>query len=307
MTEPTTDPYSAYILADSISDGVRLVTFQVTFPRFILAEMNTHRVISKNSASSRAIPVKKNIKKVSDNPFIPEAFTKNQRGMQAEEALAEDESLKARMTWLDAKDRAVSAANTLRDLKVHKQHANRILEPFAWHTVLATATELENFFALRCHPDAQPEIQKAARAVRHALANSTPEHLLPGQWHLPLIREEDQSLELTEKIKVSVARCARVSYLTHDGKRDVSKDLELYDRLVTGGHMSPLEHVACVMQDREAPPFSPMWRTRKGSTKFGNELRESDFELEGYFCGNFRAPWLQYRKMVHGEFVFKGQ
>jgi hypothetical protein len=160
-------------------------------------------------------------------------------------------------------------------LNVHKQVANRLLEPFMWHTVIVTATEWDNFWHLRAHPDAQPEIQRTAMLMKEAYDASTPAELGAGEWHLPLIDEVDRdALEgkpggEEDLIKISAGRCARVSYLTHAGKRDHGADIGLHDSLVESGHMSPLEH-----------PARPL---------------EAE-ELEaGEFCGNFRG-WRQYRK-----------
>lgn len=297
--------YEAKVLADSMSpDGVRLSTIQVTLPRIVLAEFNTHRALSRNSASSRAIPVEKRITMIEEDPFVPEQFGRNQKGMQATQTLEHKEAVDARFVWLSAKEKAVGYARDLAKLGVHKQLANRLLEPFAWHTIICTATEWANFFALRCHPDAQPEIRKAAEMMREAMLLSTPKTVPYGAWHLPLINEDDieemkatvgaalfQSPEVAlprldaamEKwCKVSIARCARVSYLTHDGRRDQEEDLKLYERLVTSGHLSPLEHVARPMEGTDL------------------EGRVAEEGAENTFCGNFRG-WLQHRKLVPGE------
>jgi hypothetical protein len=161
-------------------------------------------------------------------------------------------------------------------LNVHKQVANRLLEPFMWHTVIVTATEWENFWNLRCHPDAQPEIRLIAETMRDAVGASEAAELGWEEWHLPLVRPEDRKevAEMEDLIKVSVGRCARVSYLTHAGKRDLDADIGLYDRLIASGHMSPLEH--------PARPLSAA------------ELEESEWS------GNFRG-WRSYRKEIPSE------
>ncbi len=143
---------NAQIVADSINQqGDRITTMLVTFPRFILAELNTHRMMSKNSASSRAIPFKKMVESVTNNPFIPIAWQKDHKGMQGNEYLDENHSKQALYTWLGARDLAVEQATDLYEVVgVTKQLCNRLLEPFMWHTVLITATEWENFFSLRC-------------------------------------------------------------------------------------------------------------------------------------------------------------
>jgi Thymidylate synthase complementing protein len=300
--------FSAEILADSRSPaGQRLSTLEVTFPRFVLAEFNTHRVFSRNSASSRAIPIVKQLRRVLGEPFVPVEFGTNQPGMQAGPALGGDAEVAARTEWLRARDDAVRrvlgliaapeeiAADedllaaldriepAIREksqppewLNVHKQVANRLLEPFMWHTVIVTATEWENFFNLRCHADAQPEIRRAAEAMRLALEESEPDELTADEWHLPLIRPEDfdEGRPELDLVKISAGRCARVSYLTHAGVRDLEADIELHDRLLSSGHMSPLEH-----------PARPL----------------SEAELaEGEWSRNFRG-WRSYRREVPGE------
>lgn len=241
--------YSAKILADNLApSGHRLTTFEVTFPRIVLAEFNTHRMFSRNSASSRAIPVEKMLARVEADPFVPTYWGKNQKGMQAEQELSEKERLIADGLWEGAKLDALTNARRLLDLGVHKQLVNRLLEPFMWQTVIVTATEYENFFALRAHKDAQPEIREIATRMNELYRASAPVAVPEGFWHLPLVWDAEQLRAdgLTdEQIRlVSVGRCARVSYLTHDGKRDPKADIELCQRLQASGHMSPFEHVA---------------------------------------------------------------
>ena len=243
---PATVP-NATVIADSVSPaGVRLTTIEVTLHRFVLAELNTHRVFSRNSASSRAIPVRKQLARVLQDPAVPIEFGANQRGMQAGEPLTGADHDEALAAWLQARDRAVAAVEQLQDLGVHKQVTNRLLEPFMWHTVIVTATEWEGFWEQRCSPLAQPEIRVAAEAMRAARDASTPAEVGIDQWHTPYLRDDDGDLDPETARQVSAARCARVSYLTHDGRRDIDKDLELYERLVTARppHWSPLEHVA---------------------------------------------------------------
>jgi thymidylate synthase ThyX len=218
----------------------------------VLAELNTHRALSRNSASSRARPVAKVIADVVDDPALPVEWGRNQSGMQAHERVGDAEAEKADAVWLAARDAAVEHARELVELGVHKQLANRVLEPYLWHVIVVSATEWDNFFAQRCHPDAQPEIRFAAESMRDAIDRSAPSPVLAGGWHLPYLREGEldelaaAGHDLEDAKRISVARCARVSYLTQDGVRDWSKDLDLYDRLTTQQppHASPLEHVA---------------------------------------------------------------
>lgn len=256
----------AKIIKDSIApSGARLTTFVLTYPRFIHAEFMTHRMFSRNASSSRAIPVKKQIQMVIDNPAIPLAFTKNQKGMQGGEALDGHQHLMAQSAWLNARDAAVAFAKNLERLEVHKQYANRILEPFAHITVVCSATDYANFFALRCHSAAQPEIHALADLMYAAYQASTPDVLEEGDWHLPFITPENCKEEIEKymaknptaefidfAMRMSVARCARVSYLNHEGKSpSLEEDLALYDRLVGSApiHASPAEHQAMAVSD----------------------------------------------------------
>lgn len=272
--------YECKVITDSLApSGVRLTTIQVTLPRIVLAELNTHRDFSRNSASSRAIPVEKMLQRVMDDPFIPIYWGKNQSGMQAQEELSEDEQGLARAIWLDARDDAVKNVRLLLSdsydgktkLDVHKQIANRLLEPFLWHTVILSATRWSNFFAQRCHPDAQPEIRKAAEMLREAMEQSEPQRLHHGEYHLPYLQPDEQDMKVNDKIALCVARCARVSYLSQGGRRDHEADFALFARLLEGMHFSPLEHVAMAHSSR--------------------------FRRSGNFHG-----WLQYRKQIKGEY-----
>lgn len=247
--------YSARVICDSIgAHGVRLVTVEATYPRFVHSELLTHRVFSRNSSSSRAIPIEKMIQSVIDDPVMPVSWGRNQRGMQAGAELSGDELAAAQAAWLRGRDAAVETARTLAAAGLHKQVVNRVLEPWMWITVLITATEWANFFAQRCHPDAQPEIRVAAELIRDAMAASVPVLRPFGRrsadaWHLPFITEEDRAaFDLDTLRRISVARCARVSYLTHEGKRDPQADLDLAQRLASADppHWSPFEHVAKV-------------------------------------------------------------
>lgn len=236
-------------MADSVSPaGVRLTTVEATMHRFVLSELNTHRLFSRNSASSRAVPVAKQIASVLEDPAMPVEFGSRKAGMQAGPALEGEERVAAEAVWLEARDQAVAAAQRLLEIGVHKQVANRLLEPFLWHTVIVSATDWDGFWEQRCSPLAQPEIRVVAEAMRDAMAASTPVERAPGEWHLPYLTPEDRTEIGDEDVlrKVSAARCGRVSYLNHEGRRDLDDDLKLYDRFVGArpSHASPLEHVA---------------------------------------------------------------
>lgn len=240
----------AKIIADSISEeGVRLTTMQLVYPRFIHAEFMTHRCFSRNASSSRAIPVAKMIEAVRTNPAMPIHWGANQPGMQAR-AEVEDKAL-AEAEWRKAAKYAASFAEDMNEMGLHKQVVNRILEPFQHIHVVMSSTEWRNFFDLRCHPDAQPEMQALAYAMFHAHRGSTPRLMFPGGWHLPYVSEDERhQYGIDTCIKMSAARCARVSYLTHEGKvPNIEEDVRLYNQLVNAvpPHMSPVEHQAMAM------------------------------------------------------------
>lgn len=182
----------------------------------------------------------------------------NQPGMQADMTLEQDAAAAAEQVWLQARDASVAAAEQLADLNVHKQVTNRLLEPWMWHTVLITATNWHGFFWQRVHRDAQPEIREAATAMKVAYDASIPALLTDGEWHLPYVSDDElDTVGLDAARKVSAARCARTSYTTVHGNRDLSEDLGLYDRLVTHRdqdppHASPLEHVCTPDPDNVA-------------------------------------------------------
>jgi thymidylate synthase ThyX len=244
--------YSAKVIADSVAEHPytghvfpRLTTMEVTFPRFILAEINTHRRFSRNSASSRARSLTKTIDEVDNDPFIPDYWGKHQAGMAAHEEIANSAADIALWEWIQAKNNAVESARYLENLGLHKQLVNRILEPFMWHTALISSTEWDNFFNLRIDPAAQPEIQRTAQEMKHALQHSTPRHIPLGDWHLPYVSDwERNNLDIEILKMVSVSRCARVSYLNQKEGGDIEKDISLFKKLVASHHWSPLEHVA---------------------------------------------------------------
>ncbi len=266
--------FECRILADSIAPSrKRLTTFCVTYPRIIHSEVLTHRMLTRSSASSRAIPTEKLIQRVLDDPFVPLYLGKNQKGMQAGEELDEASAGRVRDIWLGLRDQAVEHARRVLECGAHKQVVNRLIEPWMWITVIISATELDNFFGLRCHKDAEPHFQHIAGMMREARQVYVPREMPAGAWHLPLWGIDDdwkQARALAEEAeraggdevgvgmieiakKVSVGRCARVSYLTHDGRRDLREDIALHDRLVVQQplHASPAEHVAQALEEPE--------------------------------------------------------
>lgn len=237
---------AAKIIADSITeDGNRLTTMQLMYPRFIHAEYMTHRVFSRNASSSRAIPIAKMIESIRKDPAMPTHWGKNQPGMQADEELDGYTIYQCKEAWLGAMEDALVGAARLNKFGVHKQIANRILEPFQHIHVVVTSTEWDNFFALRDHPMAQPEFQELAGQMHELHETNTPKLIAFGDWHLPYTQESDGAVP--GRIIKSAASCARVSYTNHEGKESTwEEDVKLYERLTTADppHMSPVEHQA---------------------------------------------------------------
>ena len=288
----------AKVIADSVSErGHRVTTIEVRLHRFVLAELNTHRVFSRNSASSRAIPLRKQVERVLAEPALPLEWPAEQAGMQGGAPLSDYALDQARTEWLMASQDAAKYASRLHalgheaDERLHKSLPNRLLEPFMWHTVVITSTEWENFFLQRLSTQAQPEIRVAAEMMHEAFSNSTPRLLGEGEWHTPYLSDEEKAtLSRVDAAQISAARCARVSYLSHDGKRDLDADLGLYQRLVNAHpawHGSPLEHVAtpwsvnCERQDRTFPDIHGEWqRIIREVPRFGNLLGWRQLRLE---------------------------
>jgi len=325
--------YEAKILADSISVvGHRLTTFEVTFPRIVLAEVNTHKMISKNSASSRAIPVGERIVAIETDPFIPESFGKNKAGMQHEEILDGDADMAARKHWMQAMGACVVEARAMEGINVHKQLANRLLEPFSWHTAILSGTDWDNFEHLRVHPAAQGEFSKAARMMMDMKRESTPVLVEPGTWHLPhvpevyygAVRSKVEPGAWLNWAKVSAARCGRVSFMRQNAQ-NFDKDVARADAFISDGHMSPLEHPARPMTPWELDAFeqweADFWvegngtRTMRVSEHFLRQVQDYDTVPGGSgmpeirlksepkrvnYCGNFNG-WVQLRKHVPGE------
>jgi thymidylate synthase ThyX len=274
------------ILADSISpDGVRLTTMQTEYPRFIHSEMLRHRMFSHSVASSRAIPTEKNIERVRRDPFIPTTFNKRVKGMGVGEAFSEADQDKARYIWEQAAADMADSAELLNELGLDKSRANRLLEPFLYVTDIITATEWDNFFALRDHSAAQPEFQQLARLMREALEESAPWTVNYGEWHLPLTSDFpmdsfDGNWEPWKRI--SAGRCARVSFDKQNEAETPEASEERAHRLIASGHLSPFEHVARPLDRREM------------------EGQDWDRPVN---TGNFRG-WVQMRKEITNEANF---
>lgn len=279
------DGFYARVVAASNCDGTRIDTLELRYPRFIHAEFMTHRMFSRNASSSRAIPAKRMIEQVTNDPAMPIHYGQNQPGMQAGEELPEPLKQLVQMNWRVQARNSAEVVDALSGAGLHKQVANRLLEPFQFIKVIVTATEWENFFNLRLHPDAQPEIQELARLMRNAMDQTDVTWTEYDEWHMPYVTNDDGDMDPLDRLKCSVARCARVSYMTHDnGEPDRAKDLSLHDMLLEAGHMSPFEHQA-----------TPMG-INIGTVKFDPGVTHMD-RTGAMWSGNFKN-WRQYRQML---------
>ena len=294
--------------------GVPMVTFEIEYPRIILAELNTHRMLSRNSASSRAIPFDKMTTQLTARPV---RFGEANPGMQDkgeeynqpvfyEDA---DEYFSPEDYWEIAKNSAQKMARGYYRAGYHKQIANRLVEPFQMMKTVISGTEWENFFWLRNHTSADPTFAELARVMQQAMQESVPQTLLPGEWHLPYVTSRrndngkmgywlDSETQLCESdaLKVSAARCAAVSYRNTDYGLD--KCRQVHDKLVGDDrkHGSAMEHPAKAMTGRDANGEITL-ATNPKRWEPGITHMDSEFNL---WSGNFKG-WIQYRKLIPGE------
>ncbi|WNT48169.1 thymidylate synthase [Salmonella phage SPLA5a] len=313
----------ARVVADSISpQGGRITTFELEYPRIIHSELMTHRLFSRNAMSSRAIPIKKMIEQVQNDPAMPVKFGKNQPGMQdAGEHLAQlGDGYSAEEWWKLAGLSAARFAAEFADAGYHKQIANRLLEPFQRMKTVLTATDFENFWWLRVDKDADPTIFALAEAMKEAFDQSEPEPLEPGQWHTPyvdhvyeyvdiddketvafvgycVLDEEDRPVMLTveEAKAISASCCAQVSYRVLNNTKE--KALDIYGKLLSGNkvHASPFEHQATPMVHASCDEL--------GDKPFAWEDGVTHVDRKGMFwSGNFRG-WSQHRQLVPNNVV----
>ena len=292
------------IEASRNSEGVTLWTIAVTYPRFIHSELMTHRVFSRNASSSRAVPIFKSISAVLRNSAAPVSLGSHKPGMQAGADLKGWRRILTKGAWNAARYAALGCAWVAMKAGAHKQVVNRILEPWSHITVLISTTNWANWDALRDHSDADPTIQALAKEIikarQLAIRNGKVKSLKPGQWHLPYVPQAELLKHGLEKaIKISVARCARVSYLTHDRKSpDLQKDLALYERLAHHDpmHSSPLEHQA-------TPDTRSHYTITKNVLGMRAETVFDDLDYDNkHEHGNFYG-FRQNRKMLPNEAV----
>lgn len=303
----STNNISATIIQDSISsEGIRITTFELEYPRFIHSELMTHRLFSRNAASSRAVPIEKMIEHVSTKPAAPIHWGKNQAGMSAKEELAGEELVDAQHIWKTAAQSAATYSKMLHTRNVHKQIANRLTEPFQVMKTIVTATNFSNWFWLRDHPDAQPEICDLAKKMIFELNTSFPHTLKPGEWHVPYVNrglnefgnivyysgQDNKLFTIDEARMVSASCCAQVSYRKSDDT--LQKAEMVFDRLVNSSpvHASPVEHQATPMK------FAKL--IFEGYPE-GWEEGVTHVNRDRMFCsGNFTG-WIQYRQLIPNQ------
>lgn len=289
---PGKEGITAHVIKDSISEhGIRITTMELEYPRFIHSELMTHRMLSKNCASSRAIPIQKMNELIIENPAMPVFWGKNQAGMSAKEELTGEELQLAQWHWIRGSRAAVELSDTMHRVGMHKQLANRVTEAYQRMKTVITGTEWANILWLRDHEDAQPEFGELAKCIRAELNDSDPELLHVGQWHLPYVNDT-KGMTIDNALKLSASCCAQVSYRKMDESLD--KAIDIYDKLVgmDRKHASPFEHQAKVMEFIYEPGI------------YGWETGVTHIDRRGdCWSGNFRG-WIQHRKLIEGEAVW---
>lgn len=308
------------VVLDSISPaGIRLTTYQLRYWRPIHSELMTHRDFSRSAGSSRARPSQAIIDQVNNDPWGPVHWGKNQPGMQATEELGQADKQDCINEWVESAKSAATHAEWMESYGAHKQVVNRILEPYTYIDVVVSSTRYNNWFALRNHKDADPTIQDLAQRMYDEREASYPTRLMEGEWHLPYIREEDwiEAFKYLKEgrvirsepsgkevddllVKVSAARCARVSYKAFNGKvATIQEDLDLYNKLITSElvHASPTEHQA--YPDKQIGSRCVDKNTQTKENPWGDEVPIwENPNLQGNYHG-----WVQHRKLIPNEYV----
>jgi len=299
---------SASIVAHSkcANTGKEIVTFELIYPRFIHIELLVHRLFSRNAASSRAIPASKMIEQVRNAPAMPIHWGKNQPGMQAKEELGKMTKAAVICEWEEAAVQVAVSAKAMSDMGAHKQVVNRLLEPFQWMKTVVTATEWDNWFWLRNHSDAQPEIKRLAEVMLESLQTSVPNHLEPGEWHVPYYEHgkwDDRGgardkfcRTLQEALAISSSCCAQVSYRQLDDS--LEKAQMIYHRLVESEpvHASPFEHQATPMASSQVGNLCPSVNLASFPGSWQDGITHCD-KHGRLWSGNFKG-WVQHRQLI---------
>lgn len=281
---------SAKVIADSSFSNSRLITLEIELHRFILPEFNTHRSISRNFQSSRAVPVKQMIEQVRNDPAMPVHWGLNEAGMVASQELDYGVKQAVEFLWGKAAREAVDTAERMEALGAHKQVVNRILEPFMWTKGVATATykDWQALLKLRLHKDAQPEIKALAVEIDKAIKESSIAELGDRDWHMPYFGDgywlEGCGIPLKDALMISSSCCGQVSYRKLDESLDKAKKIYGMLNLPENGSY------------KEDPPhFSP--------TEHQARAMNGDFEMSGNF--HSEDSWLQYRKILESGYEYQ--
>lgn len=292
---------TAKVLLKSVGpeSNVAMITYELELPRIILAELNTHKILVRNSQSSRAVPLKSAIKKIDDGDiFVPSYWGKNKSGMSATESLSQNDIEMCKDEWHYLAYVASASATVFDELKLHKQIAGRILEPFQMIKIVLSGTEWDNFFNLRIHPAAEPHFRDLAIKMYEANKEAPIVKLTSEQWHLPYITYKDDGyydsvgnkLSIEDARMVSLSCIAQTSYRKHDESLEKAEDI--IGKLFNGDvvHASPAEHIAkpmrCAKADEEIyTPF--LWES--GVTHMDKN--------EDFWSGQLKH-WIQYRQLI---------
>lgn len=270
-TENSSTTVVGSCIATCLAKTGPVYTFELVYPRVIHGEFMTHRVFSRNAMSSRATPAMTLISDVLEHPYMPKYLLGNKSGMVGEDTLTEDQKQQFLGEYNHLIGYTCQKAIEMAKLGVHKNLINRLIEPFSFMKTIVTATDWDNFFKLRLAPDAEPNMQDLAKAIQDSMVEvdelaykckstlyTDCDCLYTGTtyYHLPYIREDELDQDALKLMMVSAARCARVSYLTHEGKNPTfDEDLKLFFKLSEGGHYSPMEHPCVVSGDTERKQF----------------------------------------------------
>lgn len=331
----------ATVLAYSINEmGQKFITWEIEYPRLVLAELNTHRMLSKNSFSSRAVPFLKMLEQLDGRPV---RFGANQAGMQDQgedyDALVESEPeggycfgdpcnyVTNVEAWEEAKEDAVKWAQRFYEAKYHKQVYNRLLEPFQMMKTVISGTETDNFFWLRDDDAADPSLHELARVMKEAKDASKPELLKAGEWHLPYVdyfqtvigyTEDDQLImgpreyflgdiqgddfqPITLEQAIKVS-CARCAAVSYRNEGyGLEKSLEVYDRLVGDERKHASAFEHCATPMKAYAYYGQCVEVNEPSDPTTWEPGITHMDRQGnLWSGNLKG-FIQYRKLIPGE------
>ncbi len=305
----------ARVLNKSVSpEGIVVTSFELEYPRFIHSELMTHKMFSRNAASSRAIPIAKTIEAVRNSPAMPVEWGKNKAGMQSDGEIDDPES--AKWMWIQAAKQAADRAEQMAAMGLHKQVVNRILEPFVFMKTVLTATEYHNFYWLRNHPDADPTIRELAICMQEATDLVDENPLVSGEWHFAYVDTDigfgqttysidGEEIDLETAKKIDAACCAQVSFRKLD--TTISKALDIYERLAGSVpvHASPFEHAATPIQKN--PPVEEHTHALTPGINLAWDISTwqdgiTHVDRDGFLWSGNLKGWLQHRQLIEGNY-----